>query len=170
MSFELLKEIVAFVSALVSLLSALSSGRLIRSAGYSVDPLKWGALCFSLGAAFAVALLLALSKQRFYPIEPEPLVQWGGFIGFLGAVLGLVSALLIRKEVSEAQTGGQLPQQTTSSVMLSQGAPQPIYNYIRYPSGWAQAADWTAVFVFAMLFGTIAFIALLIFIYNMRHY
>jgi hypothetical protein len=168
MSFEFLKEVVAFLSALISFVSALSSAKLIQRSHYSVDPLKWGALCFALGSAFAAALFLGVSKQTVYPLDTEPVVQWGGLLGFLGAVLGLISVVFIKKEVSQAQANAELSRQLSDD-FRSRNEPVPQVVYVQQPPpAFVTVIDWEPIIIFGMLFGTISFGALLLFLHGSR--
>jgi hypothetical protein len=160
MSFELLKELVAFASALISFTTALNNGQTLQRAGVPIDPVKWGALCFALGAAFVAALFVAVTEQSFVPVGSREVVQWGGLFGFLGAVLGLISHFVIKKEaraaVAEVASAGE------------EGVVTPTVVY-RYPEIiYVERArseppiDWQRLWDMIIVCGTICFVVLLV--------
>jgi hypothetical protein len=142
-NFELLKELVAFGSAVISFVSALSAGKTIKRADYPVDPLWWGALCFVMGASFVGTLLFVIREQNFISIGSEPIIQWGGVLGFLGSVLGLVTSLLMKKEVAEAVASGTVRSEDGTTPRIVYQYPKVIYveRHAYIP------IDWTIIYI-----------------------
>jgi hypothetical protein len=165
MSLELIKEVVAFVSAIISFATALSNGQTLQRAGVPIDPLKWGALCFVLGAAFVAALFLLLSQQSVFPIASDPIIQWGGLFGFLGAVLGLISAVLVKKEARQAVAEVAAADQ---SGVIRQNV---VYRYpeIIYVRNPHPPVNVEAMFITAIICGSVVLVFFMIFMYLLRH-
>ncbi len=151
MSFDLLKEFIGLIGALLSLFSALSSGKLIETTENDVSPLKWGALCFGLGAAFIAALFLLISQQQI--LSANTTIQWGGIIGCVAAVIGFFTTNVLKKEVAQSML---------HRVYVQSPPPQVIYvrNYPPF------TPDLIPVFVTGIICALVAFIAFLIFVYN----